>query len=97
MIFRSTFGKAIVAGVALTIAAAIFSFLFPNTPNYVFLPGIMVVYAVSGGVHGYASGVYLPSLPVWYALGGLVNVAIYSLLVFVVLRTFGKKSRNGPL
>jgi hypothetical protein len=84
-------------GVALTLAAAGFSFLFPNTPNYVFLPGMIVVYALSGGVHGYSSGVYLPTLPVWYALGGLLNVTIYSSLLFAILRSFGRKSGRGPL
>ncbi|MGA2374888.1 MAG: hypothetical protein ABSF72_05175 [Candidatus Sulfotelmatobacter sp.] len=84
-------------GVVLTLAAAAFSFLFPNVPNYVFLPGLFVVYALSGGVHGYASGVYLPALPVWYALGGLVNATIYSGLLFAILRSVGKKSGKGPL
>jgi hypothetical protein len=97
MIFRSTFGKAVLSSVALTLAAAAFSFLFPNTSNYVFSPGVIIVYVLSGGVHGYSSGVYLPSLPVWYALGGLVDVTIYSLLLFPIFRTFGRKSKRGPL
>jgi hypothetical protein len=97
MILRSTFGKAVLASVALTLAAAAFSFLFPNTSNYVFSPGMIVVYVLSGGVHGYSSGVYLPSLPIWYALGGLVDVTIYSLLLFPIFRSLGRKSSTGPL
>ena len=84
--FRSTLRKAILVGVVLTVLAGAFSLLFPNAPNYLFLPGMMLVYVVTGGVHGYASGVYLPSLPLWYALGGLADAAIYSTLVFMVLR-----------
>jgi hypothetical protein len=97
MILRSNFGKAVLASVALTLAAGAFSFLFPNTSNYVFSPGMIVVYVLSGGVHGYSSGVYLPSLPVWYALGGVLDVTIYSLLLFPIFRSFGRKSRRGPL
>jgi|CZKJ01.1.fsa_nt_gi hypothetical protein len=95
MIFRSILGKATLIGIALTLAAAAFSLLFPNTVNYVFLPGMVVVYALSGGVHGYSSGVYLPSLLIWYVLGGLVNITIYSLLLFAVIKRLGRKS--GPL
>ncbi len=79
MILRSSFGKAMLASMALTLIAGTFSLLFPKADNYVFLPGMMVVYFLSGGVHGDSSGVHLPSLPVWYALGSLTNVIIYSL------------------
>jgi hypothetical protein len=58
---------------------------------------VMTVYIVSGGVHGYASGVYLPRLPVWYALGGLVNAVLYSTVSFVVLRRFRRKENKDSL
>ena len=94
MALRSPLQKAILVGIALTVAEAGFSLLFPNAPNYLFLPGIMIIYIISGGVHGYASGVYLPSLPVWYALGGIVDAVIYSALAFVVFQRLGRKKRN---
>jgi hypothetical protein len=85
MTVRPRVRKAIIIGIIVTVAGAIFSLAFPKTTNYVFLPGIMVVYILSGGVHGYSSGVYLPPLPVWYALGGFIDALIYSLLAFVAL------------
>jgi hydrogenase/urease accessory protein HupE len=93
MTLRSPLQKAILVGIALTVAGAGFS-LFPNAPNYLFLPGIMIIYVVSGGVHGYASGVHLPSLPVWYTLGGIVNAVIYSALAFVVFQRLGRKNKK---
>ena len=78
--------KAILIGIATTFIAATISFALPNAPNYLLLPGMMVVYVVSGGVHGDSRGVHLPSLPVWYALGGTVDVIIYSLLAFLALK-----------
>jgi hypothetical protein len=96
MTLRSPVRKAILVGVTLTLAGAGFSLLFPNAPNYLFLPGIMIIYVVSGGVHGYSSGVYLPSLPVWYTLGGIVNALIYSALALVVFRRLHRK-KGGSL
>ncbi len=94
---QSTLGKAILIGIALAAAGAAFSLIFPNVPNYPFLPGIMTVYIVSGGVHGYASGVYLPSLPVWYTLGGLVNALLYSVLAFAVLQLLHRRKNKDSL
>jgi ABC-type cobalamin transport system permease subunit len=91
MTLRSPLRKAILVGVALAIAGAGFSLLFPSAPNYLFLPGMMIIYVVSGGVHGYSTGVYLPSLAVWYTLGGIVNALIYSALAFVVFRRLHRK------
>jgi hypothetical protein len=84
MIIHRTY-KAILIGLAITFIAAIVSFAFPNAPNYLLLPGMIVVYFVSGGVHGDSGGVHLPGLPVWYALGGSVDVIIYSGLAFLTL------------
>ncbi len=82
-------------GIIVTLSSGAFSAAFPQTSNYVFLPGMMVVYIASGGVHGYASGVYLPSLPLWYTLGAVVNVLVYSGLAFLILAVLGiKKNRN---
>jgi len=94
---RSTLGKTLFIGIAATVAGATFSLIFPNTVNYAFLPGMMVVYVVSGGVHGYDSGVYLPRLPLWYALGGFVDVAIYAGLAFAVLRALSRRKGKGTL
>ena len=80
-------GKAIVIGVAITGIGAIYSIVLPSATNYLFLPGMMVVYVLTGGVHGD----HLPSLPVWYALGGIVNIFLYSLLAFVMVRRFGRR------
>jgi hypothetical protein len=85
MTIRPRVRKAIIIGITVTVAGAIFFLAFPNTTNYVFLPGMMIVYVLSGGVHGYSSGVYLPPLPLWYALGGFIDALIYSLLAFVTL------------
>ncbi len=97
MTLQSPRRKAILVGIALTLGGAGFSLLFPNAPNYVFLPGMMIVYVASGGVHGFSSGVYLPSLPAWYALGGLLNVIIYSLIAFMVLRHLHRKKDKDSL
>ena len=86
MTIRPRVRKAIIIGITVTVAGAIFSIAFPNTTNYLFLPGMMIVYVLSGGVHGYSSGVYLPPLLVWYALGGFINALIYSLLAFLTLK-----------
>ena len=83
-------GKALFIGMALTVVGAIYSMVFPNATNYLFLPGMMVVYVLAGGVHGDSTGVHLPSLLVWYVIGGIVNVAIYFLLAFVLLKRFGR-------
>lgn len=58
---------------------------------------MMIVYVVSGGVHGYSSGVYLPSLPIWYALGGLINAFIYSVVAFLVLQHLQRKKNKTSL
>jgi hypothetical protein len=47
---------------------------------------MMLVYVVAGGVHGDSSGVHLPSLRVWYALGGIIDLLIYSLGSFWVMK-----------
>jgi hypothetical protein len=47
MIIHRTY-KAILIGLAITFIAAIVSFAFPNAPNYLLLPGMIVVYFVSG-------------------------------------------------
>jgi hypothetical protein len=73
-------------GAIITIVGAIFSLALPNTTNYLLLPGILAVYVVTGGVHGYSSGVYLPSVPVWYALGGTIDLLLYSLAAFWVMK-----------
>ena len=86
MVLRSIVWKAILVAATLTLVGTGFSILFPNATNYLLFPGMMIVYFLSGGVHGYSSGVYLPSLPVWYTLGGLINTLIYSVVVFWVLR-----------
>jgi hypothetical protein len=97
MTLQSPLRKAIFVGIALTLGGAGFSLLFPNAANYMFLPGMIIVYVVSGGVHGFSSGVYLPSLPAWYALGGLVNVIIYSVIAFLVLRRVHRKKDRDSL
>ena len=76
---------------AITIVGAVYSLVLPNTPNYLFLPGMMAVYVLTGGVHGDSTGVHLPSLPVWYFLGGMVNILFYPLLAFVMLKRFGRR------
>ena len=93
---RTVLQKAIFIGIAVTIASAVFSFALPSVPNYIFLPGMMVVYVLSGSVHGFSSGVYLPTLPVRHALGGIVIVFIYSVLAFAALRYWlqGRKKRS---
>jgi uncharacterized membrane protein YhdT len=88
---RSPLRKAILVGIPLSVAGIGFSLLFPNAPNPLALPGMTIIYLVSGGVHGYSSGVYLPSLPVWYTLGGIVNAVIYSALAFAVFRRLHRK------
>jgi hypothetical protein len=90
---QSNLRNAILVGVTVTAAGAAFSLALPNTTNYLFLPGMMLVYVASGGVHGYSSGVYLPSIAVWYSLGTAVNVVLYSLLAFAGLK-YIHRSRN---
>jgi hypothetical protein len=97
MILQSPLGKSILVGVAVTLAGAVFSLLFPNVQNYLLLPGIMIVFALSGGVHGYSTGVYLPSLPVWYALGGVINVVIYSVVIFLILQRLHREKNTRSL
>ena len=94
---QSTLGKAILIGSALAVAGATFSLIFPSVPNYAFLPGMMTFYIVSGGVHGYANGVYMPNLPAWYALGGLVNTFLYSVLAFAVLQLLHHRKNKDSL
>src|SRR5947208_8237807 len=84
-VISSSFRKSVVVGFLITGAGAVWSFLAPDHMNYVFAPGMWIVYAVSGGVHGYSSSVYLPSISVWYTLGGLLDVCMYSGLAFAVL------------
>ena len=91
---RSLLQKAIFMGIGITVVSGAFTIAMLNVSNYVFLPGMMVVYLVSGGVHGYASGVYLPSLSRWYALGFSVNVLIYSTLALVGLLLFRKRENR---
>ena len=70
---------------------AVFSLVLPNTPNYLLLPGVLVVYLVTGGVHGDSGGVNLPSLTVWYALGGTVDLLIYSLGSFWAMKLLRRR------
>jgi hypothetical protein len=77
-------GRAAIIGLIVTLGSGLFSVIRPEASNYLFLPGMMVVYVASGGVHGYSSGVYLPTLPVWYALGGIVNLILYTGIAFAV-------------
>lgn len=58
---------------------------------------MIIVYALSGGVHGDSSGVHLPSLHAWYALGALVDVFLYSLLALGVLQYINRKKNKGSL
>lgn len=97
MILQFRLRSAILIAVALTVTGAGFSLIYPNATNYLFLPGMMIVYFVSGGVHGYSSGVYLPGLLGWYILGGLVNVFIYSAIAFAVLRYLSRRKDTDSL
>ena len=97
MTLQPSLRKALLVSIALALGGAGFSLLFPNVPNYVFLPGMMIVYVASGGVHGFSSGLYLPSLPAWYALGGLLNVIIYSAITFMVLRRLHRRKDKDSL
>jgi len=58
---------------------------------------MLTVYVVTGGVHGYSSGVYLPSLPVWYALGGTIDLLLYSLAAFSVMKLVRRWRDTGAL
>jgi hypothetical protein len=89
--------RAILLGAIVTGVGAIFPFALPNTTNYLLLPGILTVYAMTGGVHGYSSGVYLPSVPVWYALGGTIDLLLYSLAAFWVMKLIPRRSDKGSL
>jgi hypothetical protein len=97
MTLQPSLRTALLVGIALTLGGAGFSLLLPNAPNYVFLPGMMIVYVASGGVHGFSSGVYLPGLTAWYALGGLLNVIIYSVITFMVLRLPNRRKDKDSL
>ena len=88
---------AILIAIALTLVGAGFSLLFPRATNYLLFPGMVIVYVLSGGVHGDSTGVHLPSLRVWYALGSLVDVSLYSLLALLVLQYANRKKSGGSL
>ncbi len=81
------------AGIVITLVGAALALMLPRSTTYLYLPGILVVYALSGGVHGYDSGVYLPSLPVWYLLAAPINIAFYAFITFAVRRLLGLSPR----
>ena len=85
-IFNTPLRRSVVCGLLITLAGAVWSIATPDHMNYIFMPGMLTIYAVSGGVHGYSSGVHLPSLVVWYVLGGITNLFIYSGLAFLIFR-----------
>jgi hypothetical protein len=89
--------KAIILGAIVTGGGAIFSLALPNATNYVLLPGMMVVYVAAGGVHGDSSGVHLPSLPVWNALGGFIDLLIYSFASFCAMKILHRRRDKGVL
>ena len=91
---RST-KKALLAGLILTAVGGALAVLLPNKVTYLYLPGTLMVYAFSGGVHGYSSGVYLPSLPVWYALAAPVNILFYALLLFPIAKSVDRVREHG--
>ena len=91
MASQSSVGKAILIGIIITTVGAVVSLAFPNSPNYLLLPGILLVYVASGGVHGDSRGVHLPSLTVWYALGGIIDLFVYSLMAFLALRVLKRR------
>jgi|HubBroStandDraft_6_1064221.scaffolds.fasta_scaffold551568_2 hypothetical protein len=97
MILQPPIRKAVLVGTIMTIAGAVFSFALPNTPNYLLLPGMLAVYMATGGVHGDSSGMHLPSLPVWYALGGVIDLLIYALGAFWVLEILRRRRGKGSL
>ncbi len=82
MASQSSVGKAILIGIIITAVGAVVSLAFTNSSNYLLLPGVLMVYVATGGVHGDSRGVHLPSLPVWYALGGIIDLFVYSLVAF---------------
>ena len=86
-VMSSSLEKSVIAGFLITGVGAVWSLLAPDRINYLFAPGMWTVYVLSGGVHGYSSGVYLPSVAVWYVLGGIINLLLYSGLAFAVIRS----------
>lgn len=93
---HSSLKISLLAGVCITVVGGSLSFIFP-TLAYVLSPGMLVVYILSGGVHGYSSGVYLPSLPVWYALGGLIDVVLFSFFWLSALKVLATRKKSGVL
>ncbi len=94
---RSSLQIALVGGACITLVGIALSLIFPSL-TYLFAPGMLIVYVVSGGVHGYASGVYLPSsLRAWYAIGGLVDVLLYALFLFWIVKGVRSRKKNGAL
>jgi hypothetical protein len=87
--------KALLAGLILTTVGGALAVLLPEKVTYLYLPGTFIVYALSGGVHGYSSGVYLPSLLAWYALAAPVNILFYALLLFPIIKSVDRARGNG--
>jgi hypothetical protein len=91
---RST-KKALLVGLILTTVGGALAVMFSEKVTYLYMPGMLTVYALSGGVHGYSSGVYLPRLPVWYALAAPVNISFYTLLLFPIIKSVDRTRERG--
>jgi hypothetical protein len=92
---RST-KKTLLAGMILTAVGVALAVLLPEKVTYLYLPGTLMVYALSGGAHGHSSGVYLPSLPVWYALAAPVNILFHALLLLPIIKSVDRVREHKP-
>jgi len=78
----------LLAGMLITALAFALFFAFPTRNNYLAAPGMLLAWKLNGGVHGSGLGGWF-RLWFWGITVG-ANLAMYSIVAWIVMRSFGR-------